>query len=447
MASASNNDAPSFTQDDSLDEIEDLIAPSTTAPKGNGIIIEESNSAEFNPVYAIVSLIGLIYARVVYHCTYHRIESILGFILVCSLVLLVHNTTSGGSAVNRGDAFQHSLIDKGLSNIRSEYDLHIGDVDHWCLMGGNDDCPCEDPTEPSFRQWKGWLKAHTSNADRARAAIGHNPGLTPNIEDWDDDWHYDFDDDYGIEEMVDDEMYVGDSTVIDVLFLGDTFTEQRQGTASGVPQDDFTGIKKVFDKQFTKIKGGKYEALALGLAGDTSPNLLWRIMHGELPADLNPKVIWITIGTNDMLRTACSEEVVLLGILRVVEEIQKKKPSATVVINSILPLSSEHDGVLAYKSKYKELLLNKKAMKQSGRAHFDLWPSILSINEELEKFATNHTNVKYFDANKVFVEERSDGTYIVKGTMMPDNIHPSKDGHKAWNEAMIQKLTAILEKN
>ena len=41
---------------------------------------------------------------------------------------------------------------------------------------------------------------------------------------------------------------------------------------------------------------------------------------------------------NDLTRMQCSEEIVVLGILRVVEEIMMRKPHAKIVINSLLPM-------------------------------------------------------------------------------------------------------------
>ena len=41
---------------------------------------------------------------------------------------------------------------------------------------------------------------------------------------------------------------------------------------------------------------------------------------------------------NDLTRMQCSEEIVVLGILRVVEEIMLRKPDALIVINSLLPM-------------------------------------------------------------------------------------------------------------
>ena len=41
---------------------------------------------------------------------------------------------------------------------------------------------------------------------------------------------------------------------------------------------------------------------------------------------------------NDLTRMQCSEEIVVLGILRVVEEIRLRKPDAKIVVNSLLPM-------------------------------------------------------------------------------------------------------------
>merc|ERR1719203_1355390 len=94
-----------------------------------------------------------------------------------------------------------------------------------------------------------------------------------------------------------------------------------------------------------KIKtGNKFNGLPLGIAGDTAPNVLWRILHGELPYYLKPQVFWIVLGTNDLAIKQCSEEVVLLGILRVIEEIQAERPDAKIVVNSIIPMTDDIKG-------------------------------------------------------------------------------------------------------
>ena len=191
----------------------------------------------------------------------------------------------------------------------------------------------------------------------------------------------------------------------------------------------------------------------MGIAGDTAPNLLWRLMNGEMPYGLNPKVWWVGIGINDLSMKGCSEEVVLLGILRVVEEIQNSHKDAYIVINSLLPVRRNEDGLLEHTGKHHEhkALKDKEKNLQDSemspkRMHIDLWPSIVSINEELSKFASKHSGIKFFDADEVFVEERNGDKYL-KLDLMADAVHPNLSGHKKWNGAIKKKLHSILDEN
>jgi len=73
---------------------------------------------------------------------------------------------------------------------------------------------------------------------------------------------------------------------------------------------------------------------------------LWRIQHGEIPPEFNPKVFWILAGTNDLSSDLCSEEIVTLGLMRLAEEIHHHYPKAVVVLQGILPRSNHKDGTL-----------------------------------------------------------------------------------------------------
>jgi len=241
-----------------------------------------------------------------------------------------------------------------------------------------------------------------------------------------------------------------DDYELDVVFVGDSITEQRQGTIMGKPVESWTGIKEIFDKTFTKSKGGDFNGIALGISGDTSNNLLWRLLNGEMPDGLDPKVWWVGIGVNDLTNKGCSEEIVLLGILRVVEEITNRHPDDIVVINSILPVQRNEEGLLEHLGKHHEdIALKRKENNMANgemsdkRLHIDLWPSIVSINHQLSRFASNHPGVKFFNADSIFVEEKGDGKYL-KTDLMMDPVHPNLAGHKKWNSAIKKKLTQLL---
>jgi lysophospholipase L1-like esterase len=181
-----------------------------------------------------------------------------------------------------------------------------------------------------------------------------------------------------------------------------------------------------------------------------SPNLLWRLMNGEMPKGLNPSVWWVGIGINDLSIKGCSEDVTLLGILRVVEEIQNKHPEGVVVINSILPVQRNQDGLLEHLGKHnKDVALSMKeqdmlaAQMDKKRDRYDFWPSIVSINKELAKFASKHKMIHFFNADKIFVDEREDGKYM-RLDLFIDPVHPNLAGHKKLNTEIKAMLYEII---
>lgn len=69
---------------------------------------------------------------------------------------------------------------------------------------------------------------------------------------------------------------------------------------------------------------------------------------------VEPRVWWLSLGMNDLGRMQCSEEVVVIGILRVVEEILTRKPGAKIVINSMLPMADIRGGIYPLMSDYRD---------------------------------------------------------------------------------------------
>lgn len=131
------------------------------------------------------------------------------------------------------------------------------------------------------------------------------------------------------------------------------------------------GLAKLYGKHFSKYlgTGADIEGVPLGIAGDTTPNVLWRLLHGEMPDGFNPRVWWISLGMNDIARMHCSEEVVIMGILRVVEEIRSKKPDAKIVINSLLPMHDMRSGAFPMENDYQDAFRagNIRSAGEGGR--------------------------------------------------------------------------------
>jgi lysophospholipase L1-like esterase len=155
------------------------------------------------------------------------------------------------------------------------------------------------------------------------------------------------------------------------------------------------------------------------------------LQNGELSnatSTQQPSVYWVLIGTND-LGSGCTPEVVLVGILRVVEELLLQQPTSTIVINGILPRSSPlQHGYLIYNHSY--------------------WKAIEAINDALEQYSQHRSNrVHYFDARDIFLVNatvQDESQLQIQVDWMPDLLHPSRSGYQRWGEAIVSKLKTII---
>lgn len=167
-------------------------------------------------------------------------------------------------------------------------------------------------------------------------------------------------------------------------------------------------------------------------------NLLWRLQHGEMPSSLNPSVWWVLIGANDLDVGQCSEEAVVLGILRLAEFIAAQRPGAKIVINSLLP----------------DLNTVKPRVKHAHFKAFDLFPSIRVVNEQLERFCQKHSEFEFFDANPLFFDgvvplstdksKKRKSVPPLKTSLIRENGQLTVAGHKVWGDAIVKEVQRLM---
>ena len=181
---------------------------------------------------------------------------------------------------------------------------------------------------------------------------------------------------------------------IQVVFIGDSITDGWRG-----------GGKQVWDKHF-----GKYNPLNLGIGGDRTEHVLWRIDHGELDG-LNPKAVVMMIGTNNIGSPA---EDIIAGVKCDVNAVHEKLPNAKILLLGIFPRTmAANDPVRA---------------------------KIKGINEALSKL-DGKDNVKYQDIGEKFLEP--DGT--LPKSIMPDALHPNQKGYEIWADAIDPTLEELTK--
>jgi lysophospholipase L1-like esterase len=209
------------------------------------------------------------------------------------------------------------------------------------------------------------------------------------------------------------------SRPMDVVFLGDSITEGWNGRWMGNHYKSFANNSRAFRRLFSREEGGQLDGLALGIANDGLVNLLYRIMHGEVPETLQAKVFWVLIGTNDLgLATKCSPEATVAGIIRIIQELKKLRPDSIVVVNSILPTSPT--GKLRGKVMWEERIQN--------------------VNRRMECYSHTTEGVEFFNATDIFTDKDEK---INTTLMMKDRLHPSWFGYDVWSEQIAKRVKEL----
>jgi lysophospholipase L1-like esterase len=225
----------------------------------------------------------------------------------------------------------------------------------------------------------------------------------------------------------------------DVIFLGDSITHAWEGQKAC--QEYFGALKPV----------------NLGISGDQTGHVLWRITDGHELDHLSPKVAVIMIGTNNT--GGHSAEQIAGGIKAIVEELKRQKPSIKILVLGVFPRGSSADaersldqisqGVKPINEELKKEqpdlkrlnLLARNLEQQRGTIPAaKLNKKIAEINAIIAKLDDGKT-VFFKDIGKEFLTE-SGG---LSGEIMPDYLHLSAKGYDAWGKAIKGDLEKLVK--
>lgn len=184
----------------------------------------------------------------------------------------------------------------------------------------------------------------------------------------------------------------------DLLFIGDSITEGWGGAG-----------KAVWAKEYAPGK-----TINLGIGGDTTQNVLWRLANGEVEG-LTPKVVVLMIGTNNFGLNGDQPADVVRGVTAVVASLREKIPGAHVLLLGIFPRDA-----------------NPKA---------GIRAKIAEVNSAIAKLADGKA-VHFLDIGATFSEP--DGS--LSKEVMPDFLHLSPLGYERWAEAIRKPLMELVAK-
>lgn len=113
---------------------------------------------------------------------------------------------------------------------------------------------------------------------------------------------------------------------IDILLVGDSITQQWGSVLEGKP------FNAAWQKTF-----GQYKTVNIGIGGDKTQNVLWRLDHGGVEG-LEPRLVILLIGNNNMFFTPeTAVEAAAQGIKMCVANVRDKFPKAEVIAVKVFP--------------------------------------------------------------------------------------------------------------
>jgi beta-glucosidase len=149
----------------------------------------------------------------------------------------------------------------------------------------------------------------------------------------------------------------------------------------------------------------------IGVDGDRTGNVLWRLAHGDLPPRMSPRDIVLLIGTNNMGSNGADETPMVIagGIAAIVGVLAARFPPSRIVVMGILPRGPRDD----------------------------IRRPILARANALIAACADGDAIRFVDAGEKFLAP--DGT-IPRG-LLRDGVHPTARGYAL----IAQSLYPVLD--
>jgi beta-glucosidase len=178
----------------------------------------------------------------------------------------------------------------------------------------------------------------------------------------------------------------------EVVFIGDSITHGWDDTG-----------RSVWDREFAPMN-----ALNLGVSGDRTEHVLWRLQQGAYDA-LRPRVIVMMIGTNNTGHRMDPPQEIADGVGAILADLHERFPKAKLALLAIFPREESRDDPMRTNNDAANALLMEMARER---------------------------NIHWLDVSPAFCD--ADGT--LSQELMPDLLHPNEQGYEAWAGALVGPL-------
>lgn len=188
-----------------------------------------------------------------------------------------------------------------------------------------------------------------------------------------------------------------ESAPVGVVFVGDSITQAWEDGGAAIWKDRFAGAG----------------ALNLGVSGDRTEHVLWRLDQAPLTR-LAPKAVVLLIGTNNLGHGTANAAQTFAGICAVVAKIHLQVPNARILLCAIFPREE-----------------NMNAMRGD----------VAQVNQALASAFANDSSVRIIDLCTSFIGV--DGKILAR--LMPDFLHLTPAGYQVWADGIRAPLEDALK--
>lgn len=181
---------------------------------------------------------------------------------------------------------------------------------------------------------------------------------------------------------------------VDLVFIGDSITQGWEGNG-----------KKVWEEFY-----GKRNAVNLGIGGDRTQHVIWRLQNGNLEG-ISPKLAVIMIGTNNS--GSNTPEEIAEGVTAIVGELQERTPDTKILLLATFPRGATPEDA--------KRQVNEKSNKIVAQLAAD-------------------DDVYFLDIGDEFLGEGGS----LSRDIMPDLLHLNERGYTIWAESIEPTVTELL---
>lgn len=180
---------------------------------------------------------------------------------------------------------------------------------------------------------------------------------------------------------------------VDLIYIGDSIVGNWKWEG-----------KPVWDHYYAPRNG-----LILGISGDRTQQVLWRLQNGNIDG-IAPKVAIVMIGQNNGPFNTGEE--IGAGITSIVQTLRARLPQTQILLLAIFPRGEKPTPERA----------------------------VLAKANAIAARLADDRNVFFMDVNHLFL--RPDGS--IPSSLMPDFEHPNEEGHRLWAAAIEKKVAALM---